>query len=205
MGTHPIFESDFDCLTESDCSQMFRLSKGNQSRKNHKIINQTTKVSDADAKLSTPAMQAQQHQEALMKQQAEEEAAMLESQKKLVEQTIVNPTQSEPENKNNETDKITIQIINAELKQTSDPLQDMESYVNKMGEYMLYMKELEERNARLEFENSRYRAENESLKGQLSSHPSRIQTTDTAGFNQSPNPSIFPIQEKIRNLQMQKH
>ena len=95
---------------------MFRLSKGNQSRKNHKIINQTTKVSDADAKLSTPAMQAQQHQEALMKQQAEEEAAMLESQKKLVEQTIVNPTQSEPENKNNETDKITIQIINAELK-----------------------------------------------------------------------------------------
>ena len=70
---------------------------------------------------------------------------------------------------------------------------------------MLYMKELEERNARLEFENSRYRAENESLKGQLSSHPSRIQTTDTAGFNQSPNPSIFPIQEKIRNLQMQKH
>merc|ERR1712062_883889 len=82
MGTHPIFESDFDCLTESDCSKMFRLSKGNQSRKNHKIINQTTKVSDADAKLSTPAMQAQQHQEALMKQQAEEEAAMLESQKK---------------------------------------------------------------------------------------------------------------------------
>merc|ERR1712062_84702 len=194
MGTHPIFESDFDCLTESDCSKMFRLSKGNQSRKNHKIINQTTKVSDADAKLSTPAMQAQQHQEALMKQQAKEEAEMLESQRKLVEQSIVKPTQSEPENKNNEAEKITIQIINSELKQTSEPLQDMESYVNKMGEYMLYMKELEERNARLEFENSRYRTENESLKGQLSSHPSRIQTTDTAGFNQSPNPSIFPIQ-----------
>merc|ERR1712156_1123064 len=76
MGTHPIFESDFDCLTESDCSQMFRLSKGNQSRKNHKIINQTTKVSDADAKLSTPAIQAQQHQ-------LEEQARLDEERKQL--------------------------------------------------------------------------------------------------------------------------
>ena len=94
----------------------------------------------------------------------------------------------------------------------SDPLESMESYVNKMGDYMLYMQELEERNARLEFENSRYRAENESLKGQLSSSnpsqslPNRIDQE----FNQSVNPSsvnqsIFPIQEKIRNLHMQKH
>ena len=42
---------------------MFRLTnKGNQSRKNHKIINQTTKVSDNDAKLSQTAMQSQMHE-----------------------------------------------------------------------------------------------------------------------------------------------
>ena len=41
---------------------MFRLSKGNQSRKNHKIIHQTTKVSETDAPLSTPALNAAQHE-----------------------------------------------------------------------------------------------------------------------------------------------
>ena len=56
---------------------MFRLSKGNQSRKNHKIINQTTKVSDTDTKLSTPAIQAQQHQL--------EEQARLEQERKQLE------------------------------------------------------------------------------------------------------------------------
>ena len=50
---------------------MFRLSKGNQSRKNHKIINQTTKVSGADTKMSTPAIQAQQLMEEQRRQQEE--------------------------------------------------------------------------------------------------------------------------------------
>ena len=94
---------------------MFRLSKGNQSRKNHKIINQTTKVSDNDAKLSTPAIQAQQHQEALIKQQQEQEQAaqlkeatnQLKQQKQLKEQAAGN----------NETEKVTIQIINEEIKE----------------------------------------------------------------------------------------
>ena len=58
-------------------------------------------------------------------------------------------------------------------------MSDMENYIRKMGEYMNYMKELEEKNARLEHENLRYRAENESLKGQL--------------INVIPQ---FPIQEK---------
>ena len=43
-------------------SAMFRLSKGNQSRKNHKIIHQTTKVSETDAPLSTPAVNAAHHE-----------------------------------------------------------------------------------------------------------------------------------------------
>jgi hypothetical protein len=43
---------------------MFRLSnKGNQSRNNHKIINQTTKICDSDGGLSKTAIQAQLQQE----------------------------------------------------------------------------------------------------------------------------------------------
>lgn len=43
----------------------------------------------------------------------------------------------------------------------------MEGYIIKMREYMIYMKELEERNARLEYENRVFRQENAELKGQL--------------------------------------
>ena len=77
-------------------------------------------------------------------------------------------------------------------KVQSDPMitamSDMENYIRKMGEYMNYMKELEEKNARLEHENLRYRAENESLKGQL--------------INVTPQ---FPIQEKIRMQMTNNH
>ena len=58
---------------------MFRLSKGNQSRKNHKIIHQTTKVSEADAPLSTPAMNAAQHA-AEQQRLADEEKAKIEKE-----------------------------------------------------------------------------------------------------------------------------
>merc|ERR1712168_336673 len=178
MGTHPIFESDFDCLTE--LRKMFRLSKGNQSRKNHKIINQTTKVSDTDTKLSTPAIQAQQHQ---LEKQIEDTKTCVEEVQKM---TI-----------NSEENEITKQIITEAINQNvekvpHDPMvtamSDMENYIRKMGEYMNYMKELEEKNARLEYENLRYRAENESLKGQL--------------INVTPQ---FPIQEKIRMQMTNNH
>ena len=59
---------------------------------------------------------------------------------------------------------------------------------------MIYMKELEARNAKLEYENLRYRAENEQLKGQLTktppppTNPPKIQA----------NKHEFPITEKIR-------
>merc|ERR1711937_724826 len=138
MGTHPIFESDFDCLTE--LRKMFRLSKGNQSRKNHKIINQTTKVSDTDTKLSTPAIQAQQHQL--------EEQARLEQERKQLELL--------------EQQKLEKQIEVEKIESCAEEVQKMT--INSV-----------------ENENLRYRAENESLKGQL--------------INVTPQ---FPIQEKIR-------
>ena len=50
---------------------------------------------------------------------------------------------------------------------------------------MVYMKELEERNAKLEHENLRYKAENAELKGQL------LRPTNTAE-------PYFPITETIR-------
>ena len=84
------------------------------------------------------------------------------------------------------------QILVKQIKVQSDPMvaamSDMENYIRKMGEYMNYMKELEEKNARLEYENLRYRAENESLKGQL--------------INVTPQ---FPIQEKIRMQMTNNH
>ena len=58
---------------------MFRLSKGNQSRKNHKIIHQTTKVSENDAPLSTPAMCAAQHA-AEQQRLADEEKARIDKE-----------------------------------------------------------------------------------------------------------------------------
>merc|ERR1711917_117129 len=192
MGTHPIFESDFDCLTE--LRKMFRLSKGNQSRKNHKIINQTTKVSDTDTKLSTPAIQAQQHQ---LEEQArlEQERKQLEllEQQKLEKQIEVEKIETciEEVQKitiNSEENEITKQIITEAINQNVEKVQndpmvtamsDMENYIRKMGEYMNYMKELEEKNARLE---------NESLKGQL--------------INVTPQ---FPIQEKIRMQMTNNH
>merc|ERR1711953_209709 len=203
MGTHPIFESDFDCLTESDCSQIFRLSKGNQSRKNHKIINQTTKVSDTDTKLSTPAIQAQQHQleEQARLEQERKQLELLEQQKheKQIEVEKIETCVEEVQKMtvNSEENEITKQIITEAINQNvekvqSDPMvtamSDMENYIRKMGEYMNYMKELEEKNARLEYENLRYRAENESLKGQL--------------INVTPQ---FPIQEKIRMQMTNNH
>ena len=51
------------------------------------------------------------------------------------------------------------------------PVADMEGYINKMRDYMIYMKELEDRNARLEYENRVFRQENADLKGQLIQTP----------------------------------
>merc|ERR1712131_361965 len=150
MGTHPIFESDFDCLTE--LRKMFRLSKGNQSRKNHKIINQTTKVSDTDTKLSTPAIQAQQHQ---LEEQArlEQERKQLELlEQKLEKQIEVEKIESCAEEVqkmtiNSEENEITKQIITEAINQNVEKVQndpmvtamsDMENYIRKMGEYMNY-------------------------------------------------------------------
>jgi len=176
---------------------MFRLSKGNQSRKNHKIIHQTTKVSETDAPLSTPALNAAQHeaeQARLAKEAAEKEAQVAAT---LLEKTqLEEKSETIVEKCDTVTEKIIIEHVNHQNQHSNNavpppvqPVADMESYIVKMREYMIYMKELEERNARLEFENSRYRAENAQLKGQLNTTP-------------PPSPIIkmkdFPITEQIR-------
>lgn len=69
---------------------MFRLSKGNQSRKNHKIIHQTTKVSETDAPLSTPALNAAQH-EAEQARLAELETAAAQAAAAAAEKAKVEP------------------------------------------------------------------------------------------------------------------
>merc|ERR1711970_793386 len=182
MGTHPIFESDFDCLTE-------HLNSRN--------------VSATDTKLSTPAIQAQQHQlEEQARIEQERKQLELEQQKQLqlekqIEDTKTCVEEVQKMTINSEENEITKQIITEAINQNvekvpHDPMvtamSDMENYIRKMGEYMNYMKELEEKNARLEYENLRYRAENESLKGQL--------------VNVTPQ---FPIQEKIRMQMTNNH
>jgi len=177
---------------------MFRLSKGNQSRKNHKIIHQTTKVSETDAPLSTPALNAAQHeaeQARLAKEAAEKEAQVAAA---LLEKTQL---EEKKETIVEKCDTVTEKIINEQVNHQNQhsnktnaspvpvqPVADMESYIIRMREYMVYMKELEERNARLEYENSRYRAENAQLKGQLNTTPTAPKI----------NLKEFPITEQIR-------
>ena len=67
---------------------MFRLSKGNQSRKNHKIIHQTTKVSETDAPLSTPALNAAQHEAEQARLAELETAAAAAAEKAKVEPVL---------------------------------------------------------------------------------------------------------------------
>jgi len=188
MGTHPIFESDFDCLTA-----MFRLSKGNQSRKNHKIIHQTTKVSETDAPLSTPAVNAAHHEaeQARLAEVESERVRQIELQEQEATQ-IVTTAAAVTEQIINEHVMTQLPnappvpvVVQAQMMHEQQPVADMEGYINKMRDYMIYMKELEERNARLEYENRVFRQENADLKGQL------IQT---------PNISLkdFPITEQIR-------
>ena len=90
----------YDEFISENQEKMFRLSKGNQSRKNHKIIHQTTKVSEADAPLSTPAQEAQRHAQELMKQQqleqeAAKQAAESQKQAETVTEKIINETVSQ--------------------------------------------------------------------------------------------------------------
>ena len=103
---------------------MFRLSKGNQSRKNHKIINQTTKVSDTDTKLSTPAIQAQQHQleeQARLEQERKQlellEQQKLEKQKIEAEKIEVCAEEVQKMTINSEENEITKQIITEAINQ----------------------------------------------------------------------------------------
>ena len=104
---------------------MFRLSKGNQSRKNHKMINQTTKVSDTDTKLSTPAIQAQQHQleEQARLEQERKQLELLEQQKleklQKVEAEKIEVCAEEVQKMtiNSEENEITKQIITEAINQ----------------------------------------------------------------------------------------
>ena len=94
---------------------MFRLSKGNQSRKNHKIIHQTTKVSENDAPLSTPAMCAAQHA-AEQQRLADEEKARVEKEalaKVEAQQVPVVATKC---------DSVTEMIINEEVNKQTYPV-----------------------------------------------------------------------------------
>ena len=122
---------------------MFRLTnKGNQSRKNHKIINQTTKISDNDSKISQTTINAQVQQEALKEEQKPAEPVLV------VEKPVSNTEDSEPP----------VKMV---------PMDEIEKYILKMNDYLAHMKMLETRNAALEKENSRFRQENDELKTQM--------------------------------------
>ena len=117
---------------------MFRLSKGNQSRKNHKIINQTTKVSDTDTKLSTPAIQAQQHQleEQARLEQERKQLELLEQQKleKQIEVEKIETCAEEVQKMtiNSEENEITKQIITEAINQNVEK----ELYDKKNSKYL---------------------------------------------------------------------
>jgi len=126
---------------------MFRLTnKGNQSRKNHKIINQTTKISDNDSKISQTTINAQVQQESLKEEQKPAEPVPVVQPEKVAVNEI-KTVESEP-----------VRMV---------PMDEIEKYILKMNDYLAHMKMLESRNAALEKENSRFRQENDELKNQM--------------------------------------
>ena len=125
---------------------MFRLTnKGNQSRKNHKIINQTTKISDTDAKLSQTAIQAAQ----------------------LQEQPDPTPAQITPDQKTSIQPSAQPNPIMPPQDGIKVGLDDIQTYILKMNEYLAHMKMLETRNATLERENNMFKQENDHLKQRM--------------------------------------
>lgn len=117
---------------------MFRLTnKGNQSRKNHKIINQTTKISDTDAPVSQTAVQAQMLQD--------------EEIRKIDELSLALATPNQ------------VDIC----PPATMALDDMETYILKMNDYLAHMKLLESRNATLERENGQFKEENDHLRKRM--------------------------------------
>merc|ERR1712130_41770 len=163
MGTHPIFESDFDCLTEIGLT-MFRLSaKGSQSRKNHKIMHQTTKISagEDDVPPSLAAIQAQQHK----LESAPDEPPTLDHHPSSVKVAEVEPpTQPPTQHVSPPTEKVAFNRIE---EATENELELLQSLVRKMNGYLTHMKLLESRNAKLEMENHNFKAENDNLRQQM--------------------------------------
>jgi len=137
---------------------MFRLTnKGNQSRKNHKIINQTTKISDTDAKLSQTAIQAQQLAETKAENAAPAQPAAGSMQNAEIIPSVLPPPEG-----------------------VKVGIDDIETYIRKMNEYLAHMKILENRNATLERENNRFKAENDHLRERMDhmSHSNVAHRTD---------------------------
>ena len=127
---------------------MFRLTnKGNQSRKNHKILNQTTKICDNAGGLSKTTIQAQLQQE---EQEQLENSKVLRIKKSESFGSLSDSGFSEM-SEIESVGNITVQNIPA------NPMIDIELYIQKMNDYVQHMKMLEMRNDALEAENTQFK------------------------------------------------
>ena len=141
---------------------MFRLSaKGSQSRKNHKIMHQTTKISagEDDVPPSLAAIQAQQH-----KAENEPDKPPLDRQQAPIKVAEVEPPSQPPTQHSPPPEKVAFNRIE---ESTESELDLLHSLVTKMNGYLTHMKLLESRNAKLEMENHNFKAENDNLRQQM--------------------------------------
>lgn len=141
---------------------MFRLTnKGSQSRKNHKIINQTTKISEMDQAIPKSSLQIQMEKQRELEEKARIEAE--EAKKVLLEKE---QRQKEEQQKRAISESAPISV----QKTPEYSLSDMEAYIRKMTEYVNHMQMLEKRNQLLESENSRIQEENNHLRREMAVH-----------------------------------
>ena len=192
---------------------MFRLTqKGKQSYNNHRIINQTTKISSDHTKLSTPARNSLHQSE-----QPHAEQPLSSSD----ENPPLPPTPPSlpfvPESHNFELPacmaySLTVNTQIVPLLSARSVLDDVSVYLSRMKGYQVHLKRLESVNADLEMENSNVKLENDLLKSQLeiaekyyaadtdhaditvTNFNKTIHSTDTASPSLAPN-----ISPKIQN------
>jgi len=144
---------------------MFRLTnKGSQSRKNHKIINQTTKISESDQAIPKSSLQIQ-----MEKQRELEEKARIEAEE--AKKIMLEKEKQQKEEQQRKTIAEAGSITSPVVQKTPEySLSDMEAYIKKMTEYVNHMQMLEKRNQLLESENSRIQEENNHLRREMAVH-----------------------------------
>jgi len=130
---------------------MFRLTnKGSQSRKNHKIINQTTKISESDQAIPKSSLQIQMEKQI---RELEEKARIeAEEAQKIMLQKEQQQKEEQQRKSISEAAPVAVTVV---PKAPEYSLSDMETYIRKMTEYVNHMQMLEKRNQLLESENSR--------------------------------------------------